>query len=191
DHSRTDTVDHIGDRLRIGVEQRAVVGRHGQAGRDRRVCVLVEDEINRIEHGISGVMDLRFVRRYGVPALAAKERRARSGHDCVIFARPGVRRLYGGTDSRFWWPMTPVLTRLAPLLLGLAPLLAACGEGAPKQAAPPPPTVTVAKPARQTVTDYDEYVGRFIAVDMVEMRSRVSGYLEKIPFKDGQLVKQG
>jgi RND family efflux transporter MFP subunit len=87
--------------------------------------------------------------------------------------------------------MTPVLTRLAPLLLGLAPLLAACGEGAPKQAAPPPPTVTVAKPTKQQVTDYDEYVGRFVAVDMVEVRARVSGYLDKVHFKDGQIVKQG
>jgi RND family efflux transporter MFP subunit len=41
------------------------------------------------------------------------------------------------------------------------------------------------------VTDYDEYVGRFLAVDMVEIRARVSGYLEKVHFKDGQMVKQG
>jgi RND family efflux transporter MFP subunit len=51
--------------------------------------------------------------------------------------------------------------------------------------------VTVAKPQKQTVTDYDEYVGRFIAVDSVEIRSRVSGYLDKVHFKDGQIVKQG
>ena len=77
------------------------------------------------------------------------------------------------------------------MLLGLAPALAGCGEGAPKQAAPPPPAVTVAKPTKQSVTDYDEYVGRFIAVDSVEIRARVSGYLEKVQFKDGQIVKQG
>jgi RND family efflux transporter MFP subunit len=84
-----------------------------------------------------------------------------------------------------------VPARVACLIVILAPVLAGCGEDAPKQAAPPPPAVTVAKPARQTVTDYDEYVGRFVSVDMVEVRARVSGYLEKIGFQDGQLVKQG
>src|SRR5438270_10719567 len=84
-----------------------------------------------------------------------------------------------------------VLARAACLIVMLAPALAGCGEGAPKQAAPPPPAVTVAKPAKQSVTDYDEYVGRFIAVDSVEIRARVSGYLDKVHFKDGQIVKQG
>jgi RND family efflux transporter MFP subunit len=84
-----------------------------------------------------------------------------------------------------------VPARVACLIGILAPALAGCGEGAPKQAAPPPPAVTVANPTKQTVTDYDEYVGRFVSVDMVEMRARVSGYLEKIGFQDGQLVKQG
>src|SRR5215210_2499112 len=82
-----------------------------------------------------------------------------------------------------------VPARFALLILGFA--LTACGEGAPKQAAPPPPAVTVAKPTKQQVVDYDEYVGRFIAVDSVEIRSRVSGYLDKVHFKDGQIVKQG
>jgi RND family efflux transporter MFP subunit len=84
-----------------------------------------------------------------------------------------------------------VPARVACLIAILASALAGCGEGAPKQAAPPPPAVTVANPTKQTVTDYDEYVGRFVSVDMVEMRARVSGYLEKIGFQDGQLVKQG
>src|SRR6478735_10575177 len=81
--------------------------------------------------------------------------------------------------------------RVASLLILVAPALFGCGDGAPKQAAPAPPAVTVAKPTKQQVTDYDEYVGRFIAVDSVEIRARVSGYLDKVHFKDGQIVKQG
>lgn len=81
--------------------------------------------------------------------------------------------------------------RVAAVLALLAPLLAGCGQEQPKQAAPPPPTVTVAKPAQRAVVDYDEYVGRFVPVDAVEIRSRVSGYLAKVHFQDGQIVKQG
>jgi RND family efflux transporter MFP subunit len=76
--------------------------------------------------------------------------------------------------------------------LALATLLVGCGDSAQqKAAAPPPPTVTVAKPTQRTVSDYDEYVGRFAAIDSVEVRARVSGYLDSVDFKDGQMVKQG
>ena len=84
-----------------------------------------------------------------------------------------------------------VPARVALMVLALGPALAGWGEGAPKPAAPPPPAVTVARPQKQSVTDFDEYVGRFIAVDSVEIRARVSGYLQKVDFKDGQIVKQG
>jgi multidrug efflux system membrane fusion protein len=71
-------------------------------------------------------------------------------------------------------------------------LMAGCSESPQKQAsAPPPPVVTVAKPTKRTVVDQDEYVGRFVAVDSVEIRARVSGYLDRIDFTDGQMVKQG
>ncbi|MDP2294652.1 MAG: efflux RND transporter periplasmic adaptor subunit [Pseudolabrys sp.] len=73
----------------------------------------------------------------------------------------------------------------------LAALVASCGEGQKPQAAPPPPAVTVAEPTKRTVSDFDEYVGRFVAVNSVEVRARVSGYLEGVHFKDGQIVKQG
>src|SRR5919198_514587 len=82
-----------------------------------------------------------------------------------------------------------ICVRLAVLLV-LAPLLAACGQGQ-QQAAPPPPTVTVAKPVKRTIVDQDEYVGRFVPIDVVEVRARVSGYLDKVHFQDGQIVKQG
>ena len=68
-------------------------------------------------------------------------------------------------------------------------MLASCGET--PQTPPPPPPVTIAKPIKQKVVDRDEYVGRFIAVDSVEIRARVSGYLDSIDFNDGQIVKKG
>ncbi|HEY7664494.1 MAG TPA: efflux RND transporter periplasmic adaptor subunit [Xanthobacteraceae bacterium] len=76
------------------------------------------------------------------------------------------------------------------LLIGLAPLIASCGRSQ-QQAAPPPPKVTVAKPVKRTIIDQDEYVGRFVAIDVVEVRARVSGYLDKVHFEDGQIVKKG
>ncbi len=81
--------------------------------------------------------------------------------------------------------------RLA-LVLGLALLASGCGERQQKQgAAPPPPAVTVATPVKRKLTDYDEYVGRFAAINSVEVRARVSGYLDSVDFKDGQIVKKG
>lgn len=83
--------------------------------------------------------------------------------------------------------------RSGALILALATLVASCGRGQQQQQAqaPPPPTVTVAKPVQRTVFDFDEYVGRFAAVNSVEVRARVSGYLDGLHFKDGQMVKQG
>jgi RND family efflux transporter MFP subunit len=80
----------------------------------------------------------------------------------------------------------------APAFLVVASLalLAGCGEGQ-KQVVLPPPKVTVARPIERTIVDQDEYVGRFAPVDFVEIRARVSGYLDKVHFQDGQYVKQG
>jgi membrane fusion protein, multidrug efflux system len=77
------------------------------------------------------------------------------------------------------------------LVLAILAALAACSEAPQKRAAPPPPQVTVATPIKRSVVDQDEYVGRFVAVDSVEIRARVSGYLDRIHFTDGQMVKQG
>ncbi|WP_081762794.1 efflux RND transporter periplasmic adaptor subunit [Xanthobacter sp. 126] len=77
-------------------------------------------------------------------------------------------------------------------VLALALALAGCGQPtAQQQGAPPPPQVTVASPTSANVTDTDEYVGRFVAIDEVNVRARVSGYLDKIGFTDGQMVKEG
>lgn len=58
-------------------------------------------------------------------------------------------------------------------------------------AAPPPPTVTVAKPLIKELIEWKEFTGQFEAVDAVDVRARVSGYLESINFVDGQIVKKG
>jgi RND family efflux transporter MFP subunit len=79
--------------------------------------------------------------------------------------------------------------RLAAIIFALA--VAGCSEGKQQSAAPPPPQVTVGHPEQRTVIDYDEYVGRFVPIESVEVRSRVSGYLDSVHFTDGQIVKQG
>jgi RND family efflux transporter MFP subunit len=81
--------------------------------------------------------------------------------------------------------------RNAAVLCALATLVVSCGERQQQGGGPPPPAVTVAKPVKRTVSDFDEYVGRFTAVNSVEVRARVSGYLDGVHFKDGQIVKQG
>jgi RND family efflux transporter MFP subunit len=86
----------------------------------------------------------------------------------------------------------PTSTPVHAVLLAALVVMAGCSESPQKQAsAPPPPAVTVAKPSKRVVVDQDEYVGRFVAVDSVEIRARVSGYLDRIDFTDGQMVKQG
>jgi multidrug efflux system membrane fusion protein len=87
--------------------------------------------------------------------------------------------------------VTTARLAVLPATAVLLVTLAGCDRGGQQHDAFPPPTVTVAKPAQRTVVDYDEYVGRFVAVDSVEIRSRLSGYLSAIHFTDGQMVKKG
>lgn len=56
---------------------------------------------------------------------------------------------------------------------------------------PPPPVVTVAQPVQREITDYDDYTGRIAAIESVDIRPRVSGFLDEICFKDGEIVKKG
>jgi RND family efflux transporter MFP subunit len=76
------------------------------------------------------------------------------------------------------------------LLLGLT--LTGCGETPPQAAAaPPPPPVTVAPPVKRTVTDWDEFTGRFQAVEEVQVRARVGGAVTNVEFRDGAIVHAG
>jgi RND family efflux transporter MFP subunit len=77
------------------------------------------------------------------------------------------------------------------LLFGLCIVLAGCARapsGAP-QAGPTP--ATVSRPVEREVTDYADFTGRVAAVDSVELRARVWGYLDKVNFQEGALVKKG
>lgn len=76
-------------------------------------------------------------------------------------------------------------------LVGLVLLLAACRQ--PQAATPPPPLpqVTVSQPVARDVVEWDEHTGRLEAVDAVEVRARVSGYLQSVHFTDGTIVEKG
>jgi RND family efflux transporter MFP subunit len=75
------------------------------------------------------------------------------------------------------------------LVMCLLPLVASCGKSGPQ--APPPPQVSVAQVLEKRVKDWDEFTGRLQAVETVEIRPRVSGYIDKVAFTEGSLVKRG
>lgn len=83
--------------------------------------------------------------------------------------------------------------RVSIALLILPLLLTACREGKEAAAAPPPPPpeVDVTIPVKHTITEWEDFTGRFQAVQSVEVRARVTGYLLEKKFKDGQTVAKG
>ena len=81
----------------------------------------------------------------------------------------------------------PTLMVLASATLLI--MMAACQKKPPPP--PPPPTVFVSRPLQRNVVDWDDYEGRFEAINSVDVRPRVTGYLESIAFRDGQIVHKG
>jgi RND family efflux transporter MFP subunit len=75
-------------------------------------------------------------------------------------------------------------------LIGLLALLWGCGEDN-TYVAPPPPSVSVSQPVRQTVTDHIEVSGNTQASISVNLVARVEGYLRSVDFADGSFVKKG
>ncbi|HTA99444.1 MAG TPA: efflux RND transporter periplasmic adaptor subunit [Bradyrhizobium sp.] len=69
--------------------------------------------------------------------------------------------------------------------------MSGCGDKPPQPAAAAAPPVTVAQPTRRTVTDWDEFTGRFDAVEEVQVRARVGGFVTNVEFKDGDMVHTG
>jgi membrane fusion protein, multidrug efflux system len=84
------------------------------------------------------------------------------------------------------------MTRLLSLGAVLFAALAVAGcDSKPAANEPQLPVVTVSRPLEKRITEWDEYTGRFVAVKTVEVRARVSGFINSIHFRDGQVVKQG
>src|SRR4051812_46439934 len=79
------------------------------------------------------------------------------------------------------------------MVILIATLMAAVGcHRAPSQAASAePPALPVSKPVEREVTDYVDFTGRTNAVEAVDVRPRVTGYLVQMPFKEGSQVKKG
>lgn len=80
-----------------------------------------------------------------------------------------------------------VLRALLPWVSGL--MLTACGTGGPPQL--PPPAVSVAAVVQKPVTEWDPYEGRITAIESVELRPRVSGYLAGVHYREGSRVAKG
>ena len=79
--------------------------------------------------------------------------------------------------------------RAAAGVAALIALLVGCSKATAP--APPPPEVMVAQVLAKKIIDWDEYTGRFQAIDTVEVRPRVSGYIDRVQFHEGQAVKKG
>ncbi|MGD2015648.1 MAG: efflux RND transporter periplasmic adaptor subunit [Desulfobacterales bacterium] len=78
------------------------------------------------------------------------------------------------------------------VILILALMLSACDEKKVEASvSQPPPEVNVALPIKKIVTEWDEFTGRFEAIERVDVRARVTGYLIEERFKDGQIVEKG
>ena len=97
--------------------------------------------------------------------------------------KPNIKA--GGEGIR--WLRRAVAAAMVLAILGLS---SACGERN-TYVPPPPPKVTVSQPVQQPVTDYLEFTGNTKAINTVQLRARVEGYLEKVLFQDGDRVKKG
>ena len=83
------------------------------------------------------------------------------------------------------------LTWRFPLALAAILVLSACGKAAETSQQMPAAKVSVAEVIQQPVNEWDEFTGRLEAPESVEVRPRVSGYIDRVAFDEGSLVKKG
>ncbi|WP_371366616.1 multidrug efflux RND transporter periplasmic adaptor subunit MexE [Pseudomonas sp. QL9] len=85
----------------------------------------------------------------------------------------------------------PLNTLRIPLALAAVLVLSACGKAQDTAQSMPAPKVSVAEVIEQPINEWDEFTGRLEAPESVELRPRVSGYIDKVTFREGALVKKG
>src|SRR2546426_1606434 len=83
------------------------------------------------------------------------------------------------------------LVTTGSLVLGVCLAVAGCAQRPSEAPATAPTPVTVSRPVERDVTDYSDFTARTAAVDSVEVRAHVWGYLEKVNFKEGAIVQKG
>lgn len=93
--------------------------------------------------------------------------------------------------NRYRLLRTPLSLPSTALVAALAVVLAGCGLKAQDDAPPPPPTVGVADVQVRDLAGWDEFTGRISAVETVQLRPRVGGYIERVLFTEGQEVQAG
>jgi len=119
------------------------------------------------------------------PSTDAAIDRGRQTMGAELSATENTERLARIVDIRS-------LSVLGPVIVLLAATLSGCdGKPAAPQAATAPPPVTVAQPTKRTITDWDEFTGRFDAVEEVQVRARVGGFVTHVEFRDGAFVNAG
>ena len=138
-----------------------------------------------------------------MPARLRACDRSRMRNRCDIdmipaaLAPPGRGSPYGsvgdrGVSSWFAWTGRGRRRLRGAWLVLPGLLLSACGEAdQTPAAAPPPPAVSVVEVEPQDVTPSSQFVGRVVAIDQVDLRARVQGFLEQRLFTEGQDVKKG
>ena len=83
----------------------------------------------------------------------------------------------------------PIRRATGLALVAASAAIVLVSEAALAQGAPPAPPVQVSAPLAKRVTNWDEYTGRFEAKEQVEVRARVSGFLDSLHFRDGAVVQ--
>src|SRR5262249_14433814 len=105
-------------------------------------------------------------------------------HPRDIMAESSARNSWNGIADRASGPLSVFRAAFVAAFV-LAPWSAAVAQQAQ------PPAVTAAHPIMRDIVEDDEFVGRFQAMDEVTIRSRVSGYLDQVHFRDGAIVNKG